>query len=151
MRTPIIAGNWKMHKTAAESVAFVNELAQRHPMVTRLTTRLSAPEMTFDPMFRPDPERAQTGALVTRLGNDVIGAQQAFTSVLSSIVSKAITLVLIVAAMAWQQNPTRWCSTGNLVATLKTVEPETVAILNYAAALDQQGLGMVSSAAIVIN
>ena len=57
----------------------------------------------------------------------------------------------LVAAMAWQQNPTRWCSTGNLVATLKTVEPETVAILNYAAALDQQGLGMVSSAAIVIN
>lgn len=27
MRTPIIAGNWKMHKTAAESVAFVRELA----------------------------------------------------------------------------------------------------------------------------
>lgn len=27
MRTPIIAGNWKMHKTAAESVAFVKELA----------------------------------------------------------------------------------------------------------------------------
>ncbi len=44
--------------------------------------------------------RAQTGALVTRLGNDVIGAQQAFTSVLSSVVSNAITLVLIIAAMA---------------------------------------------------
>lgn len=26
MRTPIIAGNWKMHKTIDESVAFVNEL-----------------------------------------------------------------------------------------------------------------------------
>ena len=49
--------------------------------------------------------RAQTGALVTRLGNDVIGAQQAFTSVLSSVVSNAITLVLIIVAMAtlsWQ-------------------------------------------------
>jgi ATP-binding cassette subfamily B protein len=44
--------------------------------------------------------RAQTGSLVTRLGNDVIGAQQAFTSVLSSIVSNAITLVVIVGAMA---------------------------------------------------
>ena len=44
--------------------------------------------------------RAQTGALVTRLGNDVIGAQQAFTSVLSSVVSNAITLVVIVGAMA---------------------------------------------------
>ena len=49
--------------------------------------------------------RAQTGSLVTRLGNDVIGAQQAFTSVLSSVVSNAITLVLIIVAMAslsWQ-------------------------------------------------
>ena len=44
--------------------------------------------------------RTQTGSLVTRLGNDVIGAQQAFTSVLSSVVSNAITLVVIVVAMA---------------------------------------------------
>ncbi len=29
MRTPIIAGNWKMHKTASESVEFVRELAPR--------------------------------------------------------------------------------------------------------------------------
>lgn len=29
MRTPIIAGNWKMYKTPAEAVAFVNELAPR--------------------------------------------------------------------------------------------------------------------------
>ncbi|MCC6617222.1 MAG: triose-phosphate isomerase [Anaerolineae bacterium] len=29
MRTPIIAGNWKMHKTLDESVAFVRELAPR--------------------------------------------------------------------------------------------------------------------------
>lgn len=49
--------------------------------------------------------RAQTGALVSRLNNDVIGAQQAFTTVLSSVVSNAISLVLIVGAMAslsWQ-------------------------------------------------
>lgn len=43
--------------------------------------------------------RAQTGALVTRLGNDVIGAQQAFTSVLSNVVSNAISLVVIVVTM----------------------------------------------------
>jgi ATP-binding cassette subfamily B protein len=49
--------------------------------------------------------RAQTGALVTRLNSDVIGAQQAFTSVLSSVVSNAVSLVLIVGTMAtlsWQ-------------------------------------------------
>lgn len=51
----------------------------------------------------------------------------------------------LVAAMAWQQNPTRWCSTGNLVATLQIVAPQTVEILHYAAAMDPQGVGMVSS------
>jgi ATP-binding cassette subfamily B protein len=43
--------------------------------------------------------RAQTGSLVTRLGNDVIGAQQAFTSVLSNVVSNAISLVVIIITM----------------------------------------------------
>ena len=49
--------------------------------------------------------RAQTGALVSRLNNDVIGAQQAFTTVLSSVVSNVISLVLIIGAMvslSWQ-------------------------------------------------
>ena len=49
--------------------------------------------------------RAQTGALVTRLNSDVIGAQQAFTSVMSNVVSNAVSLVVIVIAMAtlsWQ-------------------------------------------------
>ena len=49
--------------------------------------------------------RTQTGALVTRLNSDVIGAQQAFTSTLSSVVSNVIGLVLVLAAMlflSWQ-------------------------------------------------
>lgn len=49
--------------------------------------------------------RAQTGALVSRLNSDVIGAQQAFTSVLSSVVSNVVSLVLIIVTMAtlsWQ-------------------------------------------------
>lgn len=53
----------------------------------------------------------------------------------------------LVASMAWQQNPTRWCSVGNIVAMLKTVRPERVELLNYMAALDPQGAGMVSSVA----
>src|ERR1700733_5978247 len=43
--------------------------------------------------------RAQTGSLVSRLNSDVIGAQQAITSTLSSIVSNALTLVLVLIAM----------------------------------------------------
>ena len=49
--------------------------------------------------------RTQTGALISRLNNDVLGAQQAFTNTLSSIVSNLITVVLTVAVMAflsWQ-------------------------------------------------
>jgi len=43
--------------------------------------------------------RAQTGSLVSRLNNDVVGAQQAFTSVLSNVVSNIVSVVLVVAAM----------------------------------------------------
>src|SRR5690606_6726743 len=42
--------------------------------------------------------RTQTGALVSRLNNDVIGAQQAFTSTLSGVVGNVITLVAVVVA-----------------------------------------------------
>jgi AmmeMemoRadiSam system protein B len=57
----------------------------------------------------------------------------------------------LVAAMAWQQNPTRWCSTGNIVAGLKIVQPERVELLRYLAAMDQQGMGLVSSIAAVMR
>ena len=49
--------------------------------------------------------RTQTGALVSRLNNDVIGAQQAFTSTLSGVVSNVIGLILTAAVMftlSWQ-------------------------------------------------
>ncbi|HEX5596918.1 MAG TPA: ABC transporter ATP-binding protein [Micromonosporaceae bacterium] len=49
--------------------------------------------------------RTQTGALVSRLNNDVLGAQRAFTSTLSGVVSNLIQLVLTAAVMAtlsWQ-------------------------------------------------
>ena len=43
--------------------------------------------------------RTQTGALISRLNNDVLGAQQAFTSTLSGLVSNAVSLVLTAAVM----------------------------------------------------
>lgn len=48
--------------------------------------------------------RSQTGALVNRLNTDVIGAQTAFTSILSGLVSNVVSLALILAAlltMSW--------------------------------------------------
>ncbi len=45
--------------------------------------------------------RTQTGALVSRLNNDVIGAQRAFTSTLSSTVSNSISVVVVGIAMLY--------------------------------------------------
>ncbi len=49
--------------------------------------------------------RTQTGALISRLNSDVIGAQQAFTSTLSGLVSNLLSLILVSVAMmilSWQ-------------------------------------------------
>ncbi len=49
--------------------------------------------------------RTQTGALITRLNNDVLGAQQAFTDTLSSVVSNLVGVTLVLVAMfflSWQ-------------------------------------------------
>jgi ABC-type multidrug transport system fused ATPase/permease subunit len=49
--------------------------------------------------------RTRTGALVSRLGNDVMGAQRAFSDTLSGVVSNVVTLTLTLAVMlsiSWQ-------------------------------------------------
>ncbi|MFD7922674.1 ABC transporter ATP-binding protein [Streptomyces sp. NPDC059740] len=49
--------------------------------------------------------RTRTGALVSRLNNDVIGAQRAFSDTLSGVVGNLVTLLLTLAAMvslSWQ-------------------------------------------------
>jgi ATP-binding cassette subfamily B protein len=43
--------------------------------------------------------RTQTGALVSRLNNDVVGAQQAFTDLLSNVVGNLVTVVIVIGAM----------------------------------------------------
>ncbi len=49
--------------------------------------------------------RTQTGALISRINSDVIGAQQAFTTTLAGLVSNVLTLILVVGALltlSWQ-------------------------------------------------
>ncbi|MEV7019205.1 ABC transporter ATP-binding protein [Streptomyces sp. NPDC093991] len=49
--------------------------------------------------------RTRTGALVSRLNNDVIGAQRAFSTTLSTVVANVVTLVLTLGVMltlSWQ-------------------------------------------------
>lgn len=43
--------------------------------------------------------RTQTGALISRINSDVIGAQQAFTTTLAGLVSNILTLILVVGAL----------------------------------------------------
>ncbi|MEY4137129.1 MAG: hypothetical protein RL205_1257, partial [Actinomycetota bacterium] len=49
--------------------------------------------------------RAQTGALISRLNSDVIGAQQAFTSTLGGVIGNMISLIIVLTTMfilSWQ-------------------------------------------------
>jgi ATP-binding cassette subfamily B protein len=49
--------------------------------------------------------RTQTGALISRINSDVIGAQQAFTATLSGVLSNSVSLILVVGTMlilSWQ-------------------------------------------------
>jgi ATP-binding cassette subfamily B protein len=49
--------------------------------------------------------RTQTGALISRINNDVLGAQQAFTGTLSNVVSNVISVLIVLATMfylSWQ-------------------------------------------------
>ncbi len=49
--------------------------------------------------------RTQTGALISRINSDVIGAQQAFTATLSGVVSNVVSLILVGVTMlilSWQ-------------------------------------------------
>ena len=81
--------------------------------------------------------RTQTGSLVSRINSDVIGAQQAFTSTLSGIVSNSLTLVLVTIAMltlSWQITlvslillpifivPTKWIGRQLAIYTRKSFD-----------------------------
>jgi len=79
--------------------------------------------------------RTQTGALISRINSDVIGAQNAFTDTLSGVLSNILTLSLVVAAMlvlSWQITvmsllllpifliPTKWVGKQIQALTLKS-------------------------------
>ncbi|MEG6574582.1 MAG: triose-phosphate isomerase [Caldibacillus debilis] len=48
MRKPIIAGNWKMHKTAAEAVDFVEKVKDKIPPNDRVDAVVCAPALFLD-------------------------------------------------------------------------------------------------------
>lgn len=90
-------------------------------------------------------------------GSDQAEAAEQFRNNAFRIDDEMLALVVankpaeLVASMAWQQNPTRWCSVGNIVATLMVTQPSEIKLLRYGPAIDQQGMGMVTSVAMVMN
>ncbi|EHS85197.1 Triosephosphate isomerase [Limosilactobacillus gastricus PS3] len=51
MRTPIVAGNWKMNKTVAESVEFVRQIKTALPPATQLETALAGQPIALTAML----------------------------------------------------------------------------------------------------
>jgi len=74
-RTPLIAGNWKMHKTAAEASAFVDDL------VGRLDAALGVDVAVCPPFtaLRPAVERARGSGLAVMAQNMHHDSSGAFT------------------------------------------------------------------------
>ena len=54
-------------------------------------------------------------------------------------------------AVEWNRNPTRWCSVGNMVATKRLVAPKQTELIDYRQAVDDQGVALVSAAAMVMT
>ncbi len=67
--SPFDAADCENGVSLVEGADLLNELADKHQVLTRLTTRMSATDMTYDPVFEPDPEASQFGRLT--LANDV--------------------------------------------------------------------------------
>jgi len=55
------------------------------------------------------------------------------------------------AAMRWNKNPTRWCSVGNMAALLTLARPNSVELIDYRQAYEDNGVALVSSAAIALR
>lgn len=123
--TPLLAGRVVDEITGAGSVAVVVALAAVIAVVAvaeagiALLTRwlsstigegliLDLRTAVFDHVQRMPVAfftRTRTGALVSRLGNDVMGAQRAFSDTLSGVVANLVTLTLTLAVMlsiSWQ-------------------------------------------------
>lgn len=55
-----------------------------------------------------------------------------------------------VAAMKWNNNPTQWCSIGNMSATMQLANPKSIELIDYRQWCDDKGVALVSSCAMAI-
>ncbi|RYE80925.1 MAG: ABC transporter ATP-binding protein [Myxococcales bacterium] len=96
-----IAGVALLNAVLAVGVGYLSSRIGEH-LIFDLRTQVFAHVQRMSLAFFT---RTQTGALVSRLNNDVIGAQRAFTSTLSSTVSSTIGVIVVgvtMFALSWQ-------------------------------------------------
>lgn len=68
------AGDCSQVGDIVEGVRLLDELAARHTTLTRITTRISPEEMTFDPQFEPDHDASLGGRMFVRGRQVTLGA-----------------------------------------------------------------------------
>jgi len=90
-----------------DGVRLLDDLAAKYPAVTRITTRVSAEEMTFDPAFEADFSAAFTGRL------SVIGTQPSLANCRSDVIEKQELAQI----EALQGCAAVYCGAGQCVAT----------------------------------
>ncbi len=62
MRTPVIAGNWKMHKTRDEALAFIYAVNQLVPDLERVESVICAPAIFLRDLVKREGENIRIGA-----------------------------------------------------------------------------------------
>ena len=93
-----------------DGIKLLEDLALKYKAVTRITTRVSADEMNFDPQFEKDFAAQLTGKMVVR------GSQPTLTSCTSQVIDKEQYGKL----EELQRCATTYCGAGGLCATTET-------------------------------
>lgn len=119
---------------------FVSALRETLAEAGGRTLFVSSADMSHvGPQFgEPRPVDQQRRTDVERLDRDLMGAY--LTANPKRFLERVQEL----------RNPTRWCSVGNMYATMRLVEPRAVELIDYRQACDERGMALVSSAAMAL-
>ncbi len=109
--SPFDEGDCENGEALVAGADLVNELADKHAVLTRLTTRMSAADMTYDPVFEPDADAPRFGRLT--LSNDL--------STLGSCESDIIDVAQFEEIQELRDCASLYCGPGTCVATASGV------------------------------
>jgi triosephosphate isomerase (TIM) len=137
MRKPIIAGNWKMHKTLSEAKGFVEEVKGSIPANDRVDSVICAPALFLERLVE------------VAIGSDVkIGAQNmhfeetgAYTGEISSVALKDIGVQYVILGHSERREMFNETDEAVNKKTLKAFEHNLVPIVCCGETLEQREAG----------